>query len=212
MLARHIRWSSLLALVAIAAACADGSVSPLSPKAERLQGGAPNMLIVINSMAADERSAEFTVDQWGGYFRLGKHGIVFPRNVICDPAKSEYGPHAWDDECPTLREPIRIRAELRTQDGREWVDFKPELRFRPSRNPYEWVWIYMLVGETQLDQSLNILWSPAIGVPGIDESLDDPTLRTYSTGGYAYRRIKHFSGYNVTSGRTAEREAVAIEP
>jgi len=206
MLARHIRWSTLIALVAITAACADDSVSPLSPKTDRLPGGAPNMLIVINQMAADERSAEFTVDQGGGYFRMGKHGIVFPRNAICDPARSGYGAHAWDDECPTLREPILIHAELRTQDGREWVDFTPELRFRPSRNPSDWVWIYMLVGSAQFNESLSILWSPAIGIPGIDESLDDPTLRTYVTGGYAYRRIKHFSGYNVTAGRAASQE------
>jgi hypothetical protein len=211
MLARHIRWSTLM-LVAMTAACADSSLSPLSPKAERLPGGAPNMLIIVNSMAADERSAEFTVDQWGGYFRMGKHGIVFPRNAICDPARSEYGPHAWDDNCQVLREPIRIRAELRTQDGREWVDFTPELRFRPSSNASDWVWIYMHVGTAQLDPSLNILWSPAIGVPGIDESLQDATLRTYVSGGYAYRRIKHFSGYNVTSGRTDEAPEVAIEP
>ena len=206
MLARHIRWSTLIALVAITAACADDSVSPLSPKTDRLPGGAPNMLIVIHQMAADERSAEFTVDQGGGYFRMGKHGIVFPRNAICDPARSEYGAHAWDNDCPVLREPIRIRAELRTQDGREWVDFTPELRFRPSRNPSDWVWIYMLVGSAQFNESLSILWSPAIGIPGIDESLDDPTLRTYVTGGYAYRRIKHFSGYNVTAGRAASQE------
>jgi len=164
------------------------------------------MLIVINQMAADERSAEFTVDQGGGYFRMGKHGIVFPRQAICDPERSEYGPHAWDADCPILRQPIRIRAELRTQDGREWVDFTPELRFRPSRNPSDWVWIYMLVGPTQFGEPLNILWSPAIGIPGIDESLDDPTQRTYVSGGYAYRRIKHFSGYNVTAGRAVAEE------
>jgi len=61
----------------------------------------------------------------------------------------------------------------------------------------------MLVGSAQYNESLSILWSPAIGIPGIDESLEDPTQRTYVAGGYAYRRIKHFSGYNVTSGRSA---------
>ncbi len=116
-----------------------------------------------------------------------------------------------------LRSPIRIRAELRTQDGREWVDFTPELRFKPSADPYNSVWIYMLVGSAaQSDASLNILWSPAIGVPGIDESLQDPSLRTYVQSGYAYRRIKHFSGYNVTSGRAGglddAREIVSDQP
>jgi hypothetical protein len=213
MLARHIRWSPVIALMAMTAACADSSVSPLSPKTDRLPGGAPNMLIIVNQMAADERSAEFTVDQAGGSFRLGKHSIVFPRNAICDPAKSDYGPHAWDSDCPPAREPIRIRAEIRTQDGREWVDFTPALRFRPSRNSSDWVWIYMLVGgDAQFNQSLSILWSPAIGVPGIDESLEDPTQRTYVSGGYAYRRIKHFSGYNVTSRSVSEESPRDIAP
>jgi hypothetical protein len=215
MLPRQIRWSILIALVAMTAACADSSIAPTSNRADVLPGGAPNMLIVIHEVAADERSAEFTVDQSGGYFRLGKHGIVFPRNAICDPDKSDYGPKFWDKDCHTLRKPIRIRAELRTQDDREWVDFTPELRFKPSKRESDWVWIYMRVGAAgHLDESLSILWSPAIGVPGIDESLDDPMLRTFVKGGYAYRRIKHFSGYNVTSGRAAredDREVVREE-
>lgn len=216
MLARHIRWSTLVALVAITAACADGSVAP-SGQAEVLQGGAPRPRIIINEMAADESWAEFTVTPSGGYFRMGKHGIVFPRNAICDPASSSYGREFWDEDCKVVREPIRIHATLRVQDGREWVDFSPELRFKPSRSPSDWVWIYMRTPAAVLgDESLSILWSPAIGVPGIDESLEDPSLRTYTNRtGYAYRRIKHFSGYNVTSGRAAvmdDAREIAAEP
>ena len=208
MIARHLRWTVSIAVVAIAAACADGSVAPRSEDADALAGGAPRPMIIVNEMAADQSWADFTVTPSGGYFRLGKHGIVFPRNAICDPATSNYGPEYWDAPCRVLRAPIRIHAELRLQDGREWVDFSPELRFQPSRKASDWVWIYMRTSAAaQGDASLNILWSPAIGVPGIDESLEDPTLRTYTTldGAYAYRRIKHFSGYNVTSGRSASR-------
>lgn len=187
------------------AACADDFVAPTSARRDVLAGGAPNMLIVINRMADDESSAEFTVDADGGFFQMGRHGIVFPKNAICDPASTEYGPAFWDEDCPVLQTPIRIHAELRSQDGREWVDFQPELRFRPSSDSTAWVWIFMNLGGSEfVDGSLNILWSPAIGVPGIDESLADATLRTFSKDGYAYRRVKHFSGYNVTSGRTAE--------
>ena len=97
-----------------------------------------------------------------GYFRMGKHGIVFPRNAICDPATSSYGREFWDSECEVLRGPIRIHAELREQDGREWIDFSPELRFKPSRFPLEWVWIYMSTDAAVLpSRSLQILWSPA---------------------------------------------------
>jgi hypothetical protein len=206
MLARQIRWSTFVALVAVTAACADGSVSPMSDKADVLPGGAPRPLIIVNQIAEDETSADFTVTATGGYFRMGKHGLVFPRNAICDPATSSYGREFWDAECDVLRTPIQIHAELRVQDGREWIDFSPELRFKPSRYPFQWVWIYMRTDAAAWpDGSLSILWSPAIGVPGIDESLEDPTLRTYVSpwSGYAYRRIKHFSGYNVTSGRSA---------
>jgi hypothetical protein len=206
MLARHLRWSTLVAFAALTTACADSSIAPAPDQAEVLPGGAPRPLIIINQMAADESSADFTVTPTGGYFRMGKHGIVFPRNVICDPATSSYGRGHWDEDCDVLRTPIQIHAELRVQDGREWVDFSPELRFRPSRYPFQWVWIYMSTDAAQWPNgSLSILWSPAIGVPGIDESLEDPSLRTYVSpwSGYAYRRIKHFSGYNVTSGRSA---------
>ena len=205
MLARQIRWSTLIASVVVMAACADSSVAPTLEQAALLPGGAPRPSIIVNSMAADQSSADFVVTTSGGYFQMGKHAILFPARAICDPATSGYGPDFWDNDCEVLRGHVNIHAELRQQDGREWIDFTPELRFRPSASPSEWVWIYMYTDAAALsDASLSILWSPAIGVPGIDESLDDPTLQTYvsSWGGYAYRRIKHFSGYNVTAGRT----------
>jgi hypothetical protein len=214
MLARQTRWSILVALVAVTAACADNSVAPMADQAEVLPGGAPLPRIIVDEMAHDASFASFTVTPSGGYFRMGKHGIVFPRNVICNPATSSYGREFWDAKCDVLRTPIRIRAELRVQDGREWIDFSPELRFKPSRNPFEWVWIYMRTPAARRgDNSLNILWSPAIGIPGIDESLEDPSLRTYVSPrtGYAYRRIKHFSGYNVTSGRARAIEEREID-
>jgi hypothetical protein len=213
MLAGQTRWSILVALVAVTAGCADHSIAPVRDQAEVLPGGAPRPRIIIDQMAQDESSADFTVTPAGGYFRMGKHGIVFPRNAICDPATSSYGREFWDADCKVLREPIHIHAELRQQDGREWIDFSPELRFKPSRYRVQWVWIYMRTdAAAHPDRSLRILWSPAIGVPGIDESLNDPTLRTFVSpgAGYAYRRIKHFSGYNVTSGR-AEEGAVDSE-
>lgn len=201
MRARELRWSLIVALAAVVA-CADNSIAPTSDETKVLPGGAPNFLITLHEMADDRSSAEFTVTPSGGYFQMGSHGIVFPRNSICDPATSSYGPAFWDDDCRVLRAPIRIRAQLRQQDGREWIDFSPELRFRPSRRAVDWVWIYMRTdAATQPYASLNILWSPAIGVQGIDESIEDATLRTFvNPVGYAYRRIKHFSGYNVTSG------------
>jgi hypothetical protein len=212
MLARQIRWSTLIASVVVMAACADSSVAPTLEHVGSLPGGAPRPSIIVNSMAANESSADFTVTTSGGYFRMGKHAIVFPARAICDPATSGYGPEFWDKDCEVVRGHVDIHAELRQQDGREWIDFSPELRFKPSAEPTGWVWIYMYTdAAVSPDASLSILWSPAIGVPGIDESLEDPSLRTFvSPSGYAYRRIKHFSGYNVTSGRTDTAEETEV--
>ena len=44
-----------------------------------------------------------------------------------------------------------------------------------------------------------------MGDVGIDESIDDPTQRTFLYSGYAVRRIKHFSGYQVHDGRSASQ-------
>jgi hypothetical protein len=213
MLARQMRWSILTIVVAVTAACTD-AVAPTPDQADRLPGGAPRPAIVINEMAADQSYAEFTVDAGGGHFKLGKHRVWIPRNAICDPATSGYGPAYWDADCAVISAPIRMRAELRQQDGREWIYFTPHVRFRPSSNPFQWVWMYMRTdAAVERDQPPTILWSPDYGLPGIDESLSDPTLRTLVNPwlGIVYRRIKHFSGYNVTAGRAEEAEERAID-
>jgi hypothetical protein len=164
--------------------------------------------IIVDRMAPDSLSADITVTPTGGWFRLGNHGIFFPDHSICDPSSSSYGPDQWDEPCAALDAPIQIHAEVRTQDGRSWVDFSPALRFVPSADSAQWVQIY-LYSDHAYDPAnlpdLNILWSQAIGETGIDESVDDATQRTFVDvdRGIAFRRIKHFSGYHITSGYTS---------
>lgn len=162
---------------------------------------------IFPTYASDGKSADLLVEPSGGVFFLGKHSLYFPPNTICDPAISTYGPTEWDQPCTTITEPIAIHAKLVEKDGRSWVDFTPHLRFAPSEDESRWVYIFMStkasVGKRLIGKNAPpILWSPAIGVPGIDEALLDPTLKTKwdkKLGG-VYRRIKHFSGYNVWSG------------
>src|SRR5215208_1685568 len=49
------------------------------------------------------KSADITVTPQGGWFTLGKTGVYFPANAICDPAKSSYGPTEWDTNCTVIR-------------------------------------------------------------------------------------------------------------
>lgn len=195
---RSNRSMKLLAITmtAVLAACSDANVSPTAPAAE----SGPRLDIIINNMAADLSSADFTVTNTGGTFQMGPHAIYFPAQSICEAATSTYGPTEWDNPCTADMAPVRIHAALRTVDGYEWVEFTPALRFVPTKG----VMIYMRADalKTNPGYTLNILWTPTDGVASIDESLTDPTLKTYvmPTYGILFRRIKHFSGYQVSAG------------
>jgi hypothetical protein len=192
------------ALVAVLAACGDSATAP-QPMLELAPAPAlPSHLIRIDRMASDSSSADFTVDEAGGVFELGPHAIYFPPNSICDPATSTYGPGEWDAPCEPMRGEVAIHAEIRKIDGKEWVDFTPSLRFVPADSSNQWVWIWMHTDQASdpaFVASLNILWTPGFNAEGVDESLDDHTLatRSYPEHQIVYRRIKHFSGYQVAT-------------
>jgi hypothetical protein len=214
MARRQVLAASALASVALLSACSDAVTAPSANDSGRL----PQARVIIDHMAADQSSADFTITPSGGYFELGPHGIFFPENSICNPRTSAYGVQHWDAPCEVLREPIQIHAEIRDQDGRHWVQFTPELRFVPSADWSGAVFIYMRAKGaerkhqlkakdvrpdakhvTETTSELQILFAPFIGAAGIDESRTDPSLRTYEVKktGLLFRRIKHFSAYNV---------------
>ena len=176
----------------------------------RAPAGVPRADVIVDYMAEDSASADFTVTPSGGVFNLGPHAIYFPANAICDPATSSYGPTEWDAPCDVLTGPIRFHAEIREVDGRSYVDFTPAVRFVPTNDPANSVWLYMKTSALSADpdsamsvlRRMSVLYSAAIGDLGINEALNDPSLRTYVwlDGGIAFRRIKHFSGYNVYDG------------
>lgn len=219
--------SGLIALLAVLLAGCSGDrlTGPSRPEALPFGGlrlgqgpaGVPHPDIIIHHVSDDSTSAEFTVTATGGVFAIGPHAIYFPANSICDPATSSYGPTEWDKPCEVLTEPIRFRAEVRNETGRQWVDFTPAVRFVPTDELASAVWLYMKTSALSADPDsamaallrMSILYSPGLGVAGTNEALLDPTLRTYVwlDGGVAFRRIKHFSGYNVHDGFRCSRDS-----
>jgi len=154
----------------------------------------------------DSTSVDFSVGPNGGVFFTGNHAVVFPSQSICDPATSSYGPSTWDLTCDPLQTTLKVHAEVRRANGRTWIDFTPSLRFVPSSSSSKWVWLVMYTPGAVQDTDLsryNILWSQSIGGATVDETPTDATLRTYvdTFSGISLRRIKHFSGYLVESGR-----------
>ena len=198
---RSLRPYAVLALSALMAAC--GSERAVAPPVEQAPSG---LLadIVVEEVAADKLSATFTVTPSGGWFQLGEHGIYFPPNTICDPGVSSYGPEHWNEPCTVANRPIRIHAKITQNSDRSAISFSPDLRFAPSANERQWVWLFMQIPQRRArDLSrYRILWNPGGSEPAVDESLTDPTLRTFYSKQYKtlYRRIKHFSGYQVSDG------------
>jgi len=197
----------MMALVALGA-CSDSpagpaasrSMRPLSfdPPATWRSDGAPVTVRVVDS---DE--VEFTLDPLHAQnVSLGDHTISFPAYSICDPATSSYGPGSWDSWCQRLYRPITIHAKWSLDNGHARVDFEPALRFVPSSDNDRWVVLSFKEPKSlQSDKDYEILWKGPTGA-WVDESRYDSTLRAWYDwyNNRVSRRIKHFSGYNVTAG------------
>src|ERR1035437_156041 len=212
---RRTNWKTVSALVTmiVVAGCQDNVVSaPQSTSAAPASmmmapEGRPQLSLESNS--SDNVDADFTVTPSGGVFFLGKHAVVFPARSICDPERSSYGAGTWDSPCTALKGALRIHASVRTATLGTWIDFKPSLRFVPSNDSRQWVYIYMytpnVIGAKDLSK-YSILFAPAIGAQGIDEAAANASLRTYvdTWGGITMRRIQHFTGYMNSSGRSCD--------
>ena len=215
---------ALLPFAALTWACADAPAGPgaagSAGSAARLPGagalaglpaGAPRLDVVLDAVAGDSLSADFTVTPSGGTFVLGRHAVVFPDHALCDPeaAGYAYGPEHWDEPCAPAEGPLRFHAEVRREGGREWLDVTPQVRFVPTDDPARYVWVLMgsdaLRGADPADtaalKAFGIAYAPAIGAEPVDEALGDATLKSYLylAGGVAFRRIMHFSGDNLST-------------
>jgi hypothetical protein len=188
------------------AACADGPSAPpqqAPPAAARAQRGSnPNESTSSGKGSASVQVVEMVVNNaWTRGFKLPNgHWILFPARSICDLGTSGYGPGTWDLPCTPHQGTVTILATVRTDAaGHPVVDFSPRLRFNPAAAAVTLTMKDAYVSQT--DRA--ILYCPDAG-PCVDESLTDPSLVTYSEAGgnYYKRRIKHFSGYNIASGRS----------
>ena len=199
-----MRLASIAAVALLAACSAADQVAAPKPNRVAMPAGAPSLDVIVNQVAPDSLSADFTVTPTGGLFVLGAHAVYFPDHSICDPATSGYGPDLWDAPCTPLDQPIDFHAEVRKDStGRSWVDFTPAVRFVPTDDPNQTVWVMMKAG-TDITQdnytNFGMRWMP-LGTPDqtIDESVSDSTLRSYVDvdKDIVFRRVKHFSGYMV---------------
>lgn len=161
------------------------------------------------------RTTTFTVTAAGGTFDVGgMFTVSFPANSICDPSSSSYGPGTWDSPCNTLADggSVTIKATYGfTLTGGPVVDFSPALRFNPkttvilTTNAYAPVLTTFrsyFAANPGVFRYFGVYYTPDFGTTGLTDAGYDDSQATHVnlTTGSVWRRVKHFSGYNVTSG------------
>ena len=194
--------------------CTD-STAPTSPPRGISVGPDGRPDLKPGSLFGGFRTTTFTVTSDGGSFDIGNVFTVnFPANSICDPTSSSYGPGTWDAPCAPLADgqSITIKATYGfTLTGGPVVDFSPALRFNPNTNVTLTTAVYapvltffrsyFLANPSAL-RYFGVYYTPDFGATGYTDAGYDLSQITHinlSTG-LVWRRIKHFSGYNVTSG------------
>ena len=215
------------AVSAIGIACHDSFVAPAGEK--NLQSGSSISYSKSSGQAVEERRvvSTLTISATGGTYRIGDFEVVIPAGAVCDPSRTAYGPKHWDRDCVPANRDITVDVVAKRHGGGVSIDFKPDLRFRPSAG---WVIVRTSAYRETLTSSavrqlspnagyfsnFAILYAPSEGQGRIDEvkALGDPTLVTYvdlSTG-TVWRRVKHFSGYTVDSGFKCDPTTASTDP
>ncbi len=197
------------ALVLVAGiACQDSSVAPQGGDT-RVASGSP----ALAALGSRQLSQEFKIRP-GKATSVNVFGVFtvnFPANSVCDPDNTA--------SCTPANGVIRVIATLQSTNGRVWVDFKPHLQFVDSSDPSTWVTISTdvhanfiranrdsLNANRALLRRFNILFADAIGGSTVNDVTVDGSLITHIglASGTIWRRILHFSGYNITTGEACD--------
>jgi hypothetical protein len=200
---RRTNWKTVSTLVTmlVVAGCSESTVAPaISPSTTSMQfapAGRPSLNLDISASATT--SGSIRLGPQGGVFLIGNNAVVFPRGSVCQPSEANgYGVEKWDAPCTPLTQTLTIQYETSVKQGRTSIDFKTPLRFVPTNNPAQYVWMMMYtpgaINSTGDLEQFTIYYTPTLNGPMYDEAASDPTLRTYvdSRSGISMRRIKHF--------------------
>ena len=198
-----VRLRFATALLAVGAAACSDTRSPMAPNAA--SGSRHALKLVAPSLAAYYSSFSFTLDPSTEHtLTFGPHKVHFPAYSVCDPTTAGYGEDMWDAPCDPLQAPLTITANFTLEDNHARIDFQPSIRFVPAAANDTSHWVTLTLSEPyELDGAgYSIDWlQPATG-EWVDEGLVDPTMKAWTdpVSNSVTRRIKHFSGYNVTAG------------
>lgn len=190
----------------IVASCRD-SVSPPGEATDFQRLG--DRTFSIRSGVADDANAvtqTFVIERDGNVVRLGEFTLSFDPDAVC-ALDSGYGEGFWRQDCAPIGRDFEVTAKLFIADGRNYVEFSPDIRFNPDRNVTVGVMRPEIVGahlNKKQQRQYDVWYTKRIGNSRlfVDESWRDPALRTHfnTSTGLVWRRIEHFSGYVIHVG------------
>jgi hypothetical protein len=156
-------------------------------------------------------------------FPLGPNRLEIPANAVCALGITSYGPAFWDAPCTPQNAPVQLTITVRNAaSDHPSVDFQPAMRFNPQAAAVQlyfyvpnvsqadaknWVITYCPSagsGSSSLSTSNSGSGSASGSTSGgcVNEALTDPDLQTFVdyNASVLFRRLKHFSRYQVDDG------------
>lgn len=216
---QYLRWVVATAAMVGLAACSDSGTGTTSPASRAMAPtGAPSL--DLGGRGWGYRTATFTLTSNAGTYDVGGfYTLTVPANGVCS-LKSSYGPGTWDTPCQTLgkNESITVTATYGYQNGGPVVDFSPALRFNPNMqvtlSTSQFAQL-LIAGKSYFSRNPSTLgffgmyYVSSIGSTIVTDAASDPSVVTHVnlTTGLVWRRVKHFSGYNVSVGEACDPSA-----
>jgi hypothetical protein len=189
----------------LAAGCSDGALT--APKSDgpgealMAKGGTPGK----PRAASDTSFFDFSFNAHNGTTLDFGHGnsVNIPAGVICDPSTSGYGPSYWDRPCNTTNATIKLTVKVWIDENQHpRIDFNQDLRFLPTTDASKFVVVTFADQKAANAFGTDILYCRSSTTGCIKESNNDATMATVVDPGTGQvrRRVKHFSGYSITTG------------
>lgn len=195
--------------------CSD---SPTSPRETTTQTVTPRDLPSLDYSGpyrfGGYRTTTFVLTASGGSYDIG--GGFFTLNVPADGVcvlGSSYGPGEWDSPCQTLRrdQTITVTATFGFANGGPVVDFSPAMRFNPDAQVTLSTGMYapllttlrpLIASNPSILRYFSMYYTPDLGASASTDAAFDVSLATHVNlrAGVVWRRVKHFSGYNLVGG------------
>ena len=203
------------AIAFVSASCV--SDQPVGPSGVPSVAGNPALRALAVAQTVD-----LVIPANGGDISVfGVYQLHFPANAVCDPNAADtqagYAAEAWDSACTPTSGDVAIRATAKWSNGRLAIDFAPALRFVPSKNVTLSTGVFAPIIQYYNNAGMTVgfpmYFAQSLDAAPVADALTDASVRTVVVGssGQIYRRIKHFTGYQIY-GTTTPCDPLAGDP